>query len=295
LSADDQRGSGSSDHSEARARGTAVSSRGNTGPTPLPARARVGRPLLAIAAAELALWLAHSSWDLFTIEPRVAYVIGFLVVSSSAVATACACPRLPWPALGFLVIPGVALWVAHAGPGGPLLAAMLVTASLLFAGTLLGAVVGGAVEHPGQLLFVAIVSSAADLASVAHPSGPSAAVAQSPAALALFALPWPMLGSSPLEPFLGVGDIVFTALYAVATRRHGLSLARTALAMVLGYVAVMLLVLGLELAIPALPLLGLAVVLAHPQARRPAAADRARGFTLSALVVAALVVLLLRR
>jgi len=92
-----------------------------------------------------------------------------------------------------------------------------------------------------------------------------------------------------------VGDIVFTALYAVASRRHHLSMARTALALGLGYVAVMLLVLALELAIPALPLLGVAIAVAHPQARRPAAADRARGFTLSALVVAAVVVLLLRR
>ena len=58
--------------------------------------------------------------------------------------------------------------------------------------------------------------------------------------------------------------------------------------------AVMLLVLGLEMAIPALPLLGLAIALAHPQARRPAVADRARGFTLSALVVAAVIALLLR-
>jgi hypothetical protein len=173
--------------------------------------------------------------------------------------------------------------------------AMLVTAALLFGGTLLGAVVGGAVEHPGQLLFVAIVSSAADIASVVHPSGPSAVLAQAPAALALFALPWPMLGSPALEPFLGVGDVVFTALYAVASRRHRLSVARTALALGFGYVAVMLLVLALELAIPALPLLGLAIAVAHPQARRPAPADRARGFTLSALVVAAVVVLLLRR
>ena len=263
----------------------------NTGAT---SSAGLGRPLLAIAGAELVLGLAYGFSALLPIEPRVAYAIGFLAVSGSAVTTAWACPRLPRHALGFVVLPGVALWVAQAGAGDPLVSAMLVTASLLFAGTLLGAVVGGAVEHPGQLLFVAIVSSAADLASVAHPSGPSAAIARSPAALALFALPWPLLGSSVLAPFLGVGDVVFTALYVAASRRHGLSMARTVLALASGYLAVMLLVLSLELAIPALPLLGLAMALAHPQARRPAAADRVRGFTLSALVVAAVVALLLR-
>jgi hypothetical protein len=255
----------------------------------------VARPLLAIAGAELALGSAHAFSSSFPFEPRFAYGVGFLAVSGSAVATACVCPRLPRRALGFVVLPGVALWAAHAAAGAPLLSAMLVTAALLFAGTLLGALVGGAVEHSGQLLFVAIVSAAADLASVVHPSGPSAAIAQSPAVLALFALPWPMLGSPALEPFLGVGDIVFTALYAAASRRHRLSMARTSFALMLGYVVVMLLVLGLEMAIPALPLLGLAIVLAHPQARRPAVADRARGFALSALVVAAVVGLLLRR
>jgi hypothetical protein len=294
LSADQEPGTSTSSRFEGR---PATPVPPPEGPRPAPSQGRAGlwRPLLAIAGAELALGLAHSFSSSFPFDPRFAYGIGFLAVSGSAVATASACPRLPRQALGFAVLPGVALWVAHTGAGGPLVSAMLVTASLLLAGTLVGAVVGGAVEHPGQLLFVAIISSAADLASVVHPSGPSAAIARSPAALALFALPWPMLGSSALEPFLGVGDIVFTALYAVASRRHGLSMARTALALGLGYAAVMLLVLTLELAIPALPLLGLAIAVAHPQARRPAAADRARGFTLSALVVAAVIALLLRR
>jgi hypothetical protein len=298
LSADHEPGSSSGGPSEMPAGQRAdapARSVGNPEPRPAGLSAGLARTLLAIAVAEAALVLAHSFSTSFPFEPRVAYAIGFLVVSSSVVATACACRPLPRRALAFIVLPGAALWVVHAAACGPLFSAMLVTAALLLAGTLLGAVVGGTVEHPGQLLFVAIVSAAADLASVVDPSGPSAAIAQSPAALALFALPWPMLGTSALEPFLGVGDIVFTALYAAASRRHALSLRRTALALMLGYAGVMLLVLTLEMTIPALPLLGLAMVLAHPQARRPSPADRRRGFVLSAVVVAVVVALLLRR
>ena len=96
------------------------------------------------------------------------------------------------------------------------------------------------------LVFVAIVSAAADIASVFHPSGPSSAIAQSKAALSLLALPWPMLGSSNMEPFLGVGDVVFTALYVASTRRHALPVWRTLLGLTLGYALTMVTVVALE-------------------------------------------------
>jgi hypothetical protein len=228
------------------------------------------------------------------LAPRAAYVAGFTAVTASAIATAWACPRFPKRALGSLAIPCGALLVLSFVGASELLTAASVTAALLLGATLLGAVVGGAIEHPGHLLFVAIVSAAADTLSLFHPNGPTAAIAQSKAALSLLALPWPMLGTPNIEPFLGAGDVVFTALYIATSRRHALSLPKTVAALTLAYAVTMVAVVALESPVPVLPLLGLAIVLAHPEARRPPPRDRMRGFTFAALVVAAVLLSLLR-
>jgi hypothetical protein len=65
------------------------------------------------------------------------------------------------------------------------------------------------------------------------------------------------------------------------------------LALTLGYAVTMLGVIALEATVPALPLLGLAFVLAHPRARRPPLHDRTRGYVIAAVVVAVVVMLLL--
>jgi hypothetical protein len=111
----------------------------------------------------------------------------------------------------------------------------------------------------------------------------------------LLALPWPLLGASAFEPFLGVGDIVFTALYVASARQHSLPIGRTVVAALLAFGATLACVIGFQVPIPVLPLLGLAIVVAHPAARSPAPADRVRGFAIAALVVAVVAVLLLRR
>jgi hypothetical protein len=243
-------------------------------------------------------WLAAAGWSAavlvgaavlapsLRVSPVLAYVVGFGAVAGSAMLTALATPRVGPRALPLLLVPLGALAVVAQLPEPGLDAAVSVTAALLLGGTLLGACVGRAVEHPGQLLFVAVVSSLADVFSVFHPEGPSAAIAESEAALSLLALPWPLLGTADLRPFLGVGDVIFTALYVASARRHGLSLPRTVIALALAYALTMLAVLVLEMVVPALPLLGLAMVLAHRQARTPAERDRARGLVVTALVVA---------
>jgi putative NIF3 family GTP cyclohydrolase 1 type 2 len=55
----------------------------------------------------------------------------------------------------------------------------------------------------------------------------------------------------------------------------------------------MVAVVALEAAVPALPFLGLAMVIAHRQARRPPERDRIRGYAMAAAVVAGVAVLLL--
>ena len=226
-----------------------------------------------------------------SLSPIVAFAIGFCAVVASVIATSLATPRFSPRALPLLILPALLLGLLGFYPGVGLDRAVAVTAALLLGGTLLGTVVGQAIEHPGQLVFVAIVSSAADVLSVFHTSGPSAALAQSEAALSVLALPWPMLGIGSVEPFLGAGDIVFTALYVACARRHALLLKRAALALAAGFALTLVAVVVFEAAIPALPLLGLAVIVAEPAARRPLARDRMRGYGTAlglVLIVAAL-------
>ena len=251
------------------------------------------RWLLVIASALGALALARSLSPSIHVDPRVAFLSGFAAVALSAVLTALTCPPIQPRALIGVAIPALALCALAFRPAEPdLTGALVVTAALLAGATLVGAAVGWAIEHPGQLLFVAIVSSAADAGSVFHPSGPSAVMAQSQAALSLVALPWPMLGTAAIEPLLGAGDVVFTALYLASARRHGLSVGRTVAALLVGYGLTAGVVLLFQVAVPALPLLGLTIVVAHRQARQPRADDRRRGLVLSIAVVVGVALLI---
>jgi hypothetical protein len=275
---------------------------GSSGPGPAPGLRASGRAALrpwigwlsAIGWAEVLLVGAHRLSPGVALAPVLAFVIGFGAVVGTSLLCAARCPLAGPRLLAWLALPAAGLIALQLHSPGELEQAMGVTACLLFGGTLLGTIVGGAIEHPGHLVFVAIVSAAADVFSVFHPSGPSAAVAQSEAALSVLALPWPMLGTRAIEAFLGIGDVIFTALYMAAARRHALSLGRTALALTLGYVVTMVAVVALEVAVPALPFLGLSMVAAHAQARTPPSRDRLRGYATAAAVVAVVAVLLLR-
>lgn len=243
--------------------------------------------LLAVAS-----WLAAG----LHISPIAAYVVGFTVVSASSIAAGFASPRFSGRALVLLLAPACTLAaLALYAQGVGLTEALAVTVALLLGCSLLGTVIGGAIEHPGQIIFVAIVSSAADVFSVFHPSGPTAAIAQSEVALSVVALPWPMLGSPNIEPFLGAGDVVFAALYAGCARRHDLALGRTALALSLGFGLAMFAVVVLEQALPALPFLGLMMVVLEPACRRPPERDRVRGYAIACGMVGVVAWLLLGR
>jgi hypothetical protein len=210
--------------------------------------------------------------------PLAAFALSFSCVCALVLGSARACPARQPRDLRWLIAPISILALVALSGARDVWHAAAVLISLLVAGSVLGTVVGVSIEHIGQLLFVAIVSSFADAASVLHPKGPSAAIVESEAALSLLALPFAFLGSSDTPPLLGVGDAVFASLYVAAGHRHGLPQRRTLLALALAFAATMITVAALEIAIPALPFLGLAMLIAHPQARRPPEPDRARGF-----------------
>jgi len=223
------------------------------------------------------------------IGPEAAYVIGSSAVAAEALAVSWLAPQASPRSLWVVALPIASLLAIRAAAGSGLGSAVTVTAALLTAATLVGAAVGREIEKPGHLLLVAAVSAVADLLSLYSPQGITAAVAKSPAALSLLALPWPMLGTSRLEPLLGVGDVIFVSLYIAASRRNELSLKRTLFGLAGGFGMISALVLALQAPVPGLPILGAAIVLVHPQVRKLSAADARVGLVALGLMVLALI------
>jgi hypothetical protein len=172
---------------------------------------------------------------------------------------------------------------------------LLVAGALYAIGSLVGALVGSRIEHAGHLLFVVVVSSLADTFSVAAPEGPSAQIASSAVALSYLAVSFPMLGTPDIAPLLGVGDLVFASLYVSASRAHDLPMRRTWIALGAAFLVTMLVVIWLELPVPALPFMGVAMLIAQPLTRVPPVRDRARGFMALGAISALFIALLLRR
>lgn len=255
---------------------------------------RRGAWAATLACTAIAFVVAHGVASLLHVSPIVAYVVGFVCVVTAALSAAVFAPRT-----ASIVVPVVGVVLCGLGTAAVLGSrewptALAVSIALLAGGTALGALVGTRIEHAGHLLFVALASALADVFSVTAPEGPSAAISQSDAALRIAAVSWPMIGTPQIEAFLGVGDVVFTGLYIATARKHELSMRRTLLALAAGYCATMLTVLVLQVAIPALPFLGGAILIAHPEARRPPEADRRRGFVALSVMAAVFLVLLLR-
>jgi hypothetical protein len=211
------------------------------------------------------------------LEPRLAYVVAFLAVTTATVAGASLAPSLSWGHLAVVLFASILSLGALSYWGdalAPSLAAVAITVTLLTGGSLVGAAVGGRIDHAGHLLVVVIVSVLVDTFSVFHEAGPTAAVVSRPALMAVLALPWPVLGTTTFSPVLGVGDVVFAGLYLAASRRFALNLWRTRIAVAAGLVATMVAVIIVVRPLPALVGMGVAMVVAHPEARKLAPEDR---------------------
>lgn len=246
---------------------------------------------LSIGATCSALLALHALAPAISVSPVVAFVIAFACVCAGTLLTTWYVPVTPPRALAGCVLPIVMLLWVRSTHGAGVLHATLVLASLLAIGTLMGTVIGGRIQAAGHLLFVAIVSSAVDVFSVFAPTGPTAALIASPQAIQLLALPWPMLGTPDLVPILGVGDVVFAALYRSAARAHGVDPARSLAALVCGFALTLAALLIVQQPIPALPFLGLSVVALVPQTRAVPEADRRTGWAGITVLLVVLAVL----
>lgn len=246
-----------------------------------------------VCGFQLTSWLALYSHA----PPVVAYLVGFACVAGSTLCTAWFVPGSLAPALVVSALACALLGLAATSPPGPDDAglAICVLFGLLVLGTGLGALIGRRIQHPSHLLFVALVSSVADILSVTQPGGISRAIAEQPRVLALLALPWPLLGTEQIAPFLGVSDVVFASLYLHASRVHVLPALRSVAALFVGFALSAALVLLFERPIPVLPLLGASFVLAQPRARAASPEDLRRGVWVLAALAAVIATVFLRR
>jgi len=224
----------------------------------------------------------------------VAFALAYGAVAIAALTTAAFAPDLGRATLAVVGVVVIALAILR-GADPTLVRVTVVLAGLLAAGTSAGAAIGARIESAGHLLPVAIVSSIADAFSVFTPGAPSEAALASPALLSVLAIAWPIPGTRDVLPILGVGDAVFLALYVAAARKHSLPIARTVVALAIGLAATACVVAATSIAIPALPLIGAAVVIAHPSARRVPEKDRRAAAIGIVVLVIAVAVLVARR
>ncbi|MBX7196489.1 MAG: hypothetical protein K1X94_30830 [Sandaracinaceae bacterium] len=256
--------------------------------------------VVGIALATLALsWLsAHVRWPIEDpLAARLAFVLAFAWVGLASLTTASLARGHRATSLAIAGLLGVALLLTAALSSNAIpspVASSMVMAALLLACSSAGALVGARIQHAGHLGVVALVSSIADLASVLGDQGPSAQIAASAPTLSLLAIGGPMLGTPDLPPMLGAGDLVMISLYAAAAHRFALPERRTWVALAAGVIGAMIAVLALERALPALPFVGVAFVVAHPSTRLPPTHER-RTAALGVLVLAALALWLLAR
>ncbi|MEI8254141.1 MAG: hypothetical protein WCJ30_00545 [Deltaproteobacteria bacterium] len=248
--------------------------------------------LLPVAALALA-----APWLRIGILPALA--LGFLVAAATLVAGASGVTahartlREIAPILvAGLVSAAAGLLVARAGRGGVItevLSGLIASGAVLAVGGALGVGVGGRIAHPGHLLAVALASSAADIWSVHAPEGVTHAIvaARDVSLQRLVTLSAAVAPDRSPEPAIGVGDVIFAALYLAACTPHGLSRRRMTFAVAVGLLLAGAATFALKRPMPALPFLGAMVVLFEPRARSVPSQDRVATAVAGALLVAA--------
>lgn len=243
----------------------------------------------------LAVVLPLSAWALLARAVRppdfVGAALAFVVGSATIVAGMRAAP-LAWlsraPQVYVAAPLGVALSLASLRL--PALASHLVGSfGLILAGAALGGAVGSRMLRAGHVLAVALVSAGVDLWSVTSPHGPTHAIVRNPALVRLLTVSVSVPSVAEPQPAIGVGDVIFIALYLSAAQRFLLPVPRTLALLVAAVVAAGGLAMAAGTPVPALPFLGLAMVLGHRAAREVHPEDR-RATAFAALLFASSVV-----
>jgi hypothetical protein len=185
-----------------------------------------------------------------------------LAVASMPLATAAVRELLPLRRLGGRLLAGAVVAIAATAvlivagfPGTPATIAKLISA------TFIGYALASLLQTTAEVVVIALLIAAVDVYSVA--AGPTKVIVeQHEDVLNAFTLAFHPLGSQGVAQ-IGASDFIFFALFLAATERLGLRMPFTWTAMTLSFGATMALSYLLDAALPALPLLSLAFLLAN--------------------------------
>ena len=244
------------------------------------------RPALAVMLplgfmAAIAPWvpLGPLASTLLALAAVALAIVGGVAFSTSAT---------PSPRRGALVaFVGLAL-VALAVVLPPVASGLIGACGLIAVASVLGGAIGSRIESSGHLAAVALVSAAVDLWSVTSPSGPTHRIVQSPALVRLLTVSVAIPPLRDPRPAIGFGDAVFVALYLAAGQRFSMPRQRLSVALWLGIFGAGVIAVALERAVPALPTIGLMVLLTQPLARNVPAADRRTTLLAAVLLLASI-------
>lgn len=237
--------------------------------------------LVVIVVAAAMLVASYSGAPILADRPLTMFAIGFFTIAVLVIWAGATVPFFPRKAGVALLLPigGLIAIGAWGEAGYGIAGGTGVLISLLAGGSMLGAIVGARIAHPGHILVVASVSTLADLYSVFHRAGLSAVVVENERALSLLAIPWALAsrdGRVDLQPVLGIGDVIMISVYLVVARRYALPLPSflAGFLIAFGIVFALLTVPDDPIPVPVLPFLGIAAILAHPRARQLRPQDR---------------------
>ncbi len=168
---------------------------------------------------------------------------------------------------GFILFALLSLLIVSLTDSPGVAAFVMIGTALMTIGHGIGGMIGSRIQHPGHLLPACVVAASFDIASVIHPQGPSHALVSSEHALPWLTLSFPVFGARAFSPNVGIGDVVFAALLLGAAARHGLSRPRFVALITAGLIIAGQLAALLQQAIPALPIIGICIVVGVAPAR----------------------------
>ncbi len=237
-----------------------------------------GRKIAALALAGVPLLSALAVWlsPKLVVTSPLADVLAVFIAVLPALAAQAVASTARLDVRGQLGLAGAAiLGLAGVGVAGLVPWAVPLQAGfLVMVGFGLGGLIGSKIEHAGHILPAAFVASAADLASVLSPEGPSNAALSSDKAMSVLALAAPIPGTDAFTFVLGVGDFLFLALLFRVAVEHRVGLGRVVVASLAGLVVAFVGSALLGRAVPALVSIGLVSAAAVPAFRRVKRRDR---------------------
>ena len=237
-------------------------------------RSSLLRLLLAgvLSAAVYALVGAPSQTGSLELDASIGYLAGAVPMAALAwlIAGRPHSVRFLCVATGLGLAAGLLLsWAGLLGVAAPFKIVAAVSAGCLLALQL---------DQAWILLLIAVVALFADTWSVF--AGPTKAlVEKAPGLLDYLLIHFAAMGSNLPGVALGMSDLVFLGLFTVGSRMTGLRPRASFLAMLLSLVVTFAITMGTRRSLPALPLLGVAFVIANADlfwARRPRGRSRER-------------------